>query len=253
MEVRKTGPKQKRVGEQAEFKIIVRNTGTVPLTNIEIVDSYELALEPVDASEGFVIGMDELVWKVARLEPGKELQRQVHSKCVSPAERACNRVTVRSDQTTPIADEACLEILAAGAPPAAEPGKPPAATSQLSNLRLSITDLGDPLRVGQSSSYRVFVTNSGQTPDSAVRLTVTLPPEMTLVQTGLRAPARYTVDGQTLRFDPVAEIRAGETLTYNIPMQANRAGNARVTAELTSTGLGRVVSQQESTEILGQQ
>jgi len=93
LEVTKTGPRRLQVGEKAEFFIHVRNTGEVPLTNVRIVDGYELALDPVNATDGFTVGREELIWVLPRLGVGSSYRLQVNCECVAPAARACNRVT----------------------------------------------------------------------------------------------------------------------------------------------------------------
>ncbi len=46
LDVTKQGPVRHYVGELAKFSIIIKNAGEVPVTNLEIVDHYDVALEP---------------------------------------------------------------------------------------------------------------------------------------------------------------------------------------------------------------
>ncbi len=120
--------KTRHVGERAEFKITVTNTGDVPVTGLRITDTYELALRPTDATEGFDPprpGDEQLLWRLARLEPGRIHTLQVQCDCVAPTGRACNHVVVTCDQHPPIATEACLRILPAETPSAAPPDTSP--------------------------------------------------------------------------------------------------------------------------------
>jgi uncharacterized repeat protein (TIGR01451 family) len=250
LQVTMTGPRQRRVGEIAEFSIDIRNTGEVPLTNLRIVDTYELALDPVQASGGFTRGREELVWQLDRLEPGKTYSLQVNCQCVAAVASACNRVTVYSDQRPPLADEACVEIF----PPQESPSDitPPAGRPELS---MSVADLNDPARVGQEVTYRVFVTNQGPTSVRNVQLSVTLPPELTPVPAGTSGPTRAVFDGQTIRFEPVAEMRAetnlrpADAVSFTIRARAASPGAARIQAELTGEGV-QPIRVEETTHVL---
>ena len=52
-------------------------------------------------------------------------------------------------------------------------------------------------------------------------------------------------------FEPVREIRAGETLTFRVPCEVTLEGIIRVYAELRSEGLEKPLAVVEKTEILG--
>lgn len=250
LEVTMTGPRQRRVGETAAFSIDIRNTGAAPLTNLRIVDTYELALDPVQASGGFTRGREELVWQLARLEPGKTYTLQVNCQCVAAAASACNRVTVYSDQRPPLADEACVEIF----PPQQSPSDitPPAGRPELS---MTVADLNDPARVGQEITYRIFVANPGPVSVRNVQLSVTLPPELTAVPTGTSGPTRAAFEGRTIRFEPVAEMRAetdlrpADALSFTIRARATSPGAASVQAELTGASI-EPIRVEETTQVL---
>ncbi len=121
--VTKSGPDSRQVGETALFKIEVTNDSNETIENLEIADNYELALQPTRATSGsdWLEG-NALGWKVASLEPGRTIRREIEMKCLRETPRACNRVTVTAPRMATAADEACLEIVAE---PAAPPSRPP--------------------------------------------------------------------------------------------------------------------------------
>lgn len=261
MEVEKRGPQQLAVGETAEFYMTVTNTGNVALTHVSVSDSYELALEPLEASGGYTVGRDALVWERAQLAPGDSWKLRVNCKCLTPAQKACNRMTVTSDQTPPMADDACVAIVPAAdegpakvkpqppvQPPQEGPKTQPQQQPQASKLTLAISDLADPVRAGEKETYKIFVTNPGKASDFDVAVVVTMPEGATLEKTTARV--KQTQSGRTLRFEPVAELAPGEPLTYTITVLVNQAGTAHLEAELTSRLLPAAIKQQESTEVL---
>jgi uncharacterized repeat protein (TIGR01451 family) len=251
VEVAKRGPRNRRVGEMAEFVIEVKNTGNVALINVRVADRYERALDPKFATDGYQISGDELSWTWPRLDVGEMRSVRVRCQCVEATSRACNRVVVTCDGRPPIMDEACLTIApaAATAPPSSPPSGP--AETLPPRLTMSIADLSDPVRSGDQVTYQVQVRNAGTTPARDIRLTVTFPDNLVATRIGTKSPAKYQVERESIRFEAVAEIRPGETLNYLIPFQASQAGQIRLSASLTAAGLGTPTTAQETTEIVG--
>ncbi|MFV2069220.1 MAG: NEW3 domain-containing protein, partial [Pirellulales bacterium] len=287
LEVTKKGPRQRHAGETADFEIIITNTGNVALTNVRISDSYQRPLEPTDATAGFTVTQEELSWIFPRLEPGAVEKIRVRCRCVTAARQACNRVIATSDQGPTIADEACVEILPPVAPPltppANQPTTPPAtpttpddrppeqprlqaptaepsptpppsqpeSPSAPTQLSLTIADLADPVRVGEKVTYQIRVRNDGSAKAGPLTVVITFPDNLTPARVGTVSPApSYKVAGQTVRFGAVAEIVAGDTLTYRVPFVATQAGDAQVQAELTANGLDKPIVIEEKTEVL---
>ena len=99
-------------------------------------------------------------------------------------------------------------------------------------------------------TYEIGVANPASASDNDVVVVATLPEGMTFVPLGTSGPALYKPEGQTVRFEPVAEIHAGETLTYRLRVRANKAGQMRVGAEVTSRRQAEPLAKQETTEVL---
>jgi uncharacterized repeat protein (TIGR01451 family) len=253
--VKKIGPQKATVGQMAEFSIEVTNTGQTPLTRLKIVDHFDGALNPKNATDGFTAEGDDLVWEIASLPPGKTLRPpiRVQCMCLKPAARACNQAIVTTAEGARDTSEACLEIVAAAAGGAAPeqgaapdkgaasksdaPARQSAARPQGApppGLSMQVVDLGEPVIVGKDTLIDVRVTNNSPSPDRQLALVVRLSPEATPLNVGTSGPAPSTIEGQTVRFAPVAEIRPHETLKYQIRVRANNPGEARAQARLTS-------------------
>lgn len=230
--VRKTGPVSRLVGNMALFTIEVTNTGPVPLTNVKVVDNYDSSLDPQQASDGYEIVGQDLVWTEASLAPGETARFEINCRCTQAIGRSCNRVTVTADGGLRADDEFCLEIQS-----------PPA------GLTMTLSDLNDPVEAGKQLTYEIRVQNQGQAPDSDIVVEVRLPQEFSPVAIGTSGPTQQTIQGQSIRFAPVAELGAGETLTYRVRVQANRPGMVRVVASVTSQSLTTAVTAEESTSV----
>jgi uncharacterized repeat protein (TIGR01451 family) len=245
--VRKTGPEQMGVGETAEFTIDVTNAGTAPLRNLRITDSYDSAFQPVAATDGYTLAGRDLVWSVASLEAGKTIRYQVNCRGTVAAESACNRVTVTSDDGARADDQACVRVGGGG------PATPPPPTTPTGGLTVSVSDRRDFVAVGKELTYEVLVTNNSSQPDRGVTVSVRVPPEMTPIPLGTSGPARASISGQQVLFEPVVEMRPNETLRYQIRVMANRQGEVRFQAQATSANSPTPVVKEETTSIFGEQ
>jgi len=247
--IRKTGPTTKNEGENADFSITVTNTGPVPLTQIKVSDNYDRSLDPVSLTEGFSFVGDDIVWVIDQLPVGQSAGLQINCRCLSPVARACNRVTVTSREGARADDEACLEIRQGAAATGAPPAAASANTATAGNLTLTIADLRDQVQAGNELTYEVKVKNNGTTPVQSIAVTVTAPPELTPVTNGSGGPSLPTIEGQTVRFRPFNDLRPGQTATYQVRMRANRAGTARVRAQLQAGAGQRPITADETTTI----
>lgn len=248
--IRKIGPTVKNEGEDAEFSITITNTGPVRLTRIKVSDNYDRALDPVSLTDGYSFVGDDIVWEIDELPVGKSVGLEINCRCVASAPRACNRVTVTTAEGARADSEACLEVRprTGGTAPRPAPTAGPS-TATAGNLTLSIADLRDQIAVGNEVTYELKITNNGRAADQQVVVSVTAPAEMTPISNGSGGPARFTISGQSVRFEPFGEIRPGETLTYQVRMRANRAGTARVRAQLQTRGTTRPIAAEETTTV----
>jgi len=249
LEVRKDGPRQRNVGEKALFTIVVKNTGEVPLTNLEIVDEYDKSLRPRPTQQGYEIVNGRIVWRWPRLEIGESKRLDVECECLTPAERACSLVRVTADGGLIRADDHCVEIRprrADGAPA----GETPTANAG-GGLRLAITSFANPVRAGARATYQILIENTAAVPDEQVQLRVLFPPELTPDVSAVRADVGANLVGNELRFSPIAMIRANERLDFLIPVNVNQPGVARIVAKLSSRHMPQPIQKVEEVEILG--
>lgn len=130
--------------------------------------------------------------------------------------------------------------------------RPPASAKEAANLQLLIASRGNPIKTGKESSYQIVVTNQGTEPEAKVALAVTIPPLMQFVGNQDRNPSAATIDGQTVRFDPVKQLQPRESLVFEIHVRADVAGNAVVRAEVTSANLASPIVGQTTTTVFAE-
>lgn len=262
LSVEKRGPAAARIGDEVQFTTIVTNTGDTVLRDVRLVDDYELGLEPTRAEPGHSFENDQLNWRITELRPGESQQFRVLCRATR-APRACSRATVTALGDLVRVDETCVDIQPAAAPPIAEPPITPPVTPPPGNgggigveeraLSVQITDLDDEVPVGGRVTYVVRVTNNLDRSDQNVVVVVNVPAGMTPQALGINAPARHTIVGQQLQFNPVAEIRPGETLPYRFSVEANQPGRVQVQVQVTSdTERQPIVATEETSIFRGQ-
>jgi uncharacterized repeat protein (TIGR01451 family) len=107
--------------------------------------------------------------------------------------------------------------------------------AQPGGLRMQITTLREPVRVGDRFTYVIDIENTGSTAERDVALTVTVPDEMAVDQISTRGKTSPQIDKKVVRFGELRQVAAGETITYYVGVKAVRAGSVKVAAQL-STG-----------------
>ena len=216
----------------AEFTIVVTNTGPVRVNDLRVIDNYDAALNPIQATDGFAFVGDDIIWRIDGLDPGRSATLQVHCRCTLPAVRACNRVTVTSTEGARADDESCFEI-----------------RGGQGGLTMTVSDVRDPVAVGSDTAYEILVRNSSQVVDRQVTVVAVVSAEMTPIASGTTGPTQATVSGRTVNFLPANEIRPGETLRYSVQVRADSPGSPHVSVTLSSQGRPQPLTVNESTVV----
>jgi len=256
LELKVTCPTQQlTVGETARFTIELVNRGAAPLRNVQILNRYDAALVPAMATDGYRLETGGLAWTIDYLPPGKAVQLGVHSTCQSPAARACNRVSATASGDIKAEAEACVEVrpaeaAAPAAPPADKPPETPAAAAA-DGLTMSVVGLRNPVIAGKELTYEILVTNKGATSYQQVSVAATVPEGMFLSPLGTvgPGPTKFAVEGRTVRYEPVFEIRPGESLMYRVRVQTQQTGQFRFRAQLSAPALPQPLVQEAATEV----
>jgi uncharacterized repeat protein (TIGR01451 family) len=109
------------------------------------------------------------------------------------------------------------------------------------------------MRVGQTTTYTLMITNDRDTEDQDLVVRFTVPEGMRVQR--FNGPLRLRsadADSRILEFHPIAEIRAGETLTPSAEfiVSATRAGDYRARAEVTSRLGAKPVTVEQPTTVI---
>jgi hypothetical protein len=228
------GHEQRTVGQFAEFVAVIRNVGDVAATNVELVARCDEPLEPRRAERGHGRLPDgAFVMRIAKMEANERREFRIEVLCRAAANSACTRVTVTADGGVTVADDACVEIL----PQAAPGGAGAAAAAPASNLRLTVTESTNPVRVGERQVAYITVQNVGQQVERQISVRVLLPPEFAADSAQIQPQGEATMLGQEIRFAAIPELQPQAERQYIIPMNVNREGRSQIRAELAAPSL----------------
>ena len=259
IDVEKRGDRLRSVGENTLFTLSITNSGEVPLTNLEIVDEYDAALQATPADPEFKRlpgGNNRISFfrRIPRLDVGQVARFDTECQCIAPTNSACSKVIVTAETDTnegaiQSAAEHCLEIT----PPATDEagGVFPEAIAGGNSLQVGITPFADTVRVGGVARFQIIIDNKSTTTYDQVQLRVQLPvelaPDVNRIETN--ADVRANFIGSVLRFDPIAQVRPGDRFSFVIPVTGIEVGVREIVAELFSNDVSTDVRTRQQVEI----
>ncbi|QDU19537.1 DUF11 domain-containing protein [Urbifossiella limnaea] len=229
LSVRLDGPKGiVNPGESARYEITVRNTGTLPSTNVRVTGSVPADCRPTMKTDGGQLYRDAVVWTVPKLEPGEAMTLRYGLKAATSGRRVV--VASAADARKARDSQELATVFQGTAALVWEQTPDPAALAK-----------------GRNGTVTVRVRNTGGEEARNVRLEVELPPEVGYVQS---TPQVRAENGKVV-FGPEA-VSAGGERVYTITYQAERPGQAWFRFRLAADALGdRPVTTEKSVEITG--
>lgn len=265
-----TGPDRTFVGGQVTFDLLLINRGDVAATGLVLTDRFDDGLVHAAA-------VNPIQKSLSPLGP-HETRRLAIAFKVLKSGRLCNLIELSGDGGLNNSAQACVQSEAAQlipspnmpapvSPPsinptpitpspitpapnsAFTPRPTPAPTRAAANLKLLIASRANPIKAGGETSFQIVVTNQGADPEPKVALSVTIPSVMQFVGAQGQNPSPATIDGQTVRFDPIKQLRPGESLVFEVHVRASGAGKAIVRAEVTSANLPKPLVSETSTSV----
>lgn len=223
LKVEKSGTKEQIIGRNADYEILVTNTGDTTLTNVLITD-----LTPEDcaivAAPGAQISGNKATWTIAELKPGAKRTETIKLTAKN-AGASCNTVTASVGGLSETA-KACTQWKGVPA------------------LTFELTDTPDPIQIGESTTYTIKLINQGSGDIRNVNVTATFDALVLPISS-----PQGRVSGQRVTFPEVASIGAKQSLLYTIAVKGTTAGDSRNKVEVTCNELKAPVSREESTTI----
>lgn len=230
VEVTKTGPDWAYICKTVEYTITVKNPGGIVLHNV-IVDDISANGTTIVEAKGGEICCNRAKWCIPKLCPGETRTFTLSVRSQMPG-KLTNRVTVCSQSDCgPCACEAEATTLWKG----------------IAATHMCMVDTKDPVCIGETTQYRVCVTNRGTAEDTNVKLTLTftdqLKPEKAM------GPTTGTISGQTVEFGTIDHLAPKQSVEFVVTVKAVSVGDARGEAKISSDNLNAPVTDTESTHV----
>lgn len=226
-EVTKVGPKERKIGESADYTITVTNPGDLVLHQVTMSDFAPVGTSIVEAPGACVNG-NQAVWRWDEMKPGESQTVTLTLTTCTPGYYV-NNVEVRNCE---------------GCNCCAEWGTRFRGTPALNGC---FEDSKDPICLGEVNSYSLRVTNQGQEEDTNLKIVVKFPSQMVPVAT--HGDAQGTISGNTVTFEAVPVIGSRQSFDFRVDAQAKERGDARIKAEISSDTIRNPITLEESTII----
>lgn len=230
VDVTKTGPDWAYICKTVDYTITVTNPGDLVLSNV-VIDDVSPVGTTIVAAPGAEICCNRALWCLPYLCPGEtktftvSVQSQV-SGCLT------NKVTVTSQSE-------CGQCISCAEASTCWKG--------IAATHMCMVDTCDPICIGQTTVYRVCVTNRGSADDSNVKLVIRFTGE--LEPECAYGPTKGTISGQTVTFEPLDRLGMKESVEYCVTVRGVSAGDARAEAKLSTDALSAPVIDTESTHV----
>ena len=225
LELTVDGPSEQYIDRPAEYMVKVENTSGDPALDTKIT-----LTPPAGASNFNVRSQDASgdVLNVGTLKGGESREFAVSMTASDPS-----TVTLAAKANAYCTDavEKTAETRFKG----------------IAAILIEVVDKTDPVPVGETTIYEIYVKNQGSAADDDVQLRATLPGSLDFVEGS--GDSKVTASGGTVNFEKIPTVAPGDILSWEIKVKANSAEKVRFKVELTSEANRRPVYELEPTTL----
>ena len=261
-----TGPAVRYVGQEETWDLEASNNGGQPLVQVALSDVLPPELDFVKADGGRLQGR-EVVWTIDRLEPKTSKTFHLTTRANRMTPRTVNLVRAnayaletsvnpkseirnpKEEAGVPVSDFGFrISDLGAQRPlgwPISSQAQAEIAIEGLPAFKMKV-DARGPIEVGEQTAYTIEVSNTGSLPGSGIQFVGEIPAQLRVLGA---SPGGYRLDGPKVIFAPLPMLYPGQMVRYTISVVAEKAGDARFRAELTSSTLKQPVVKENSLRV----
>jgi uncharacterized repeat protein (TIGR01451 family) len=227
------GPGLRYLGREATYVLRVENEGPAATDAVQMVYQIPEGFEFLRSDRGaqFDEATGTLRWFVGRI--GSHQPQELH-------------VTLLAKR----AGEFVQKVLATSEHGSGTEAQVTTRVEGTASLVMKIADLDDPIEIGTDTAYDVTITNEGTASAQQIILACQMPKGLAFVQAS--GPTRHRMEANTIVFQPIATLQAGEAAKYRIHVRGTVAGDKRCRCRLTSTDLSQPLFTEESTKFYGE-
>jgi uncharacterized repeat protein (TIGR01451 family) len=228
VKISKNGPPQQFLGKDANYRITVSNNGDTPLNGVTVTDNAPNNARITSAGGAQVSG-SQASWSVGTLGAGQSRSFDLALTALA-AGTTVNSASVQTAEG--VSDQAQAQTVWRGFPA----------------VLIELVDDPDPLRVGETSTYTLKVTNQGTAPDHNVKAVLRFPSGIQPISGSGTTPVQ--VNGGQVTLGILSHIDPKQVATWTVQAKAVAIGDARISVEVNTDVLkGKPVSEIESTQV----
>jgi uncharacterized repeat protein (TIGR01451 family) len=228
------GPAQRYLNQTGVYKIKVTNQSSATLSSAIIETPLPEGLSFAHATDGGqVVGDGRLVrWTLPEVAAGqaKELSltcvaAKIGDCSINPSVMIGQRQVTQAHCTTNVRGVAAISV--------------------------EVADIADPVEVLGETIYEIHIVNQGTMTVTGLIVTCEIPQEVEA--TAADGPTSQRIVGQTLTFDPLAELAPHAEAIFRVKCKGTKEGNARFKATVQTDQLKAPINEEESTTIYNAQ
>jgi uncharacterized repeat protein (TIGR01451 family) len=224
------GPQRRYLERPATYTVSVANPGSAAAKDVQIVTKLPKGLQFVSANNlgEYDAATHSVYWSLAEL-PSTE--KGVVQLTALPVEAGEQTLVVASRAQQGLEESAEARIVVEG----------------LAALSFEVKVADQMVEVGGATSYEIRVTNQGSKAATNVQVAAVLPPG--LRATGAGGDVGHAIEGDRVRFAPIAQLAPKSEAKLRVEVQGVRAGDQRLRVEVSSDDVREPIVKQESTRV----
>jgi uncharacterized repeat protein (TIGR01451 family) len=222
------GPGLRYKGRNAIYGITVKNTGTIASNNIKMMQHIPMGMDYISSDRGATFDSTTRMvsWFIGRLGIGESSTLNVKLMAKEIGEFK-QQVRVTSEQGT-TTDGMCVTRV-----------------EGVSSLTVDVSDIDDPVEVGEETAYEIKLTNEGSKEATNVVVDCDLPAGVGFLSA--EGPTDHIADIDSLAFRPVTTLAPGKSVSYRIFVRGQKAGESRLRVKVSSDNLTDPIVREEMT------
>ena len=228
------GPTLRYLDRQATLVIHVGNNGTTAATNVDFVAHLPPGMRYVDSTQKgyYDVSTHSVKWGLYELPVQTAEPIEL---TLLPVELGPQQISFLASADLGLKAEAKHTVTVEG----------------LAELAFTLGQDRRTIETGATATYYVQITNVGNKPDRDVSLSIALPAGAVLKD--VHAQVKHRVEGNTLVFEPVAEMRNKDQHTFRFEVQHTQPGTQIIRSQLTSANWPVAVIKEEGTLVYDDQ
>lgn len=223
----KTGTKEQYTRKNANYEIVVTNTGDEALSNVVVTDNAPAGTRIV-AAPGATVSGNTATWQVGQLAAGEKKAFNV-TLTADNAGNYCNGASVATGEGLKGSAQGCT------------------LWKGYAGLLLEMIDTVDPIQVGESTDYVVTITNQGTADDTNIKSDMIFPAGVDPISGS--GDTAVTVEGKKVSFAVYPRLAPKQAIRWTVKAKGVAVEDARTRVWYISDLVKTPVNKEESTHV----